>query len=60
MCVKALEWPGMGVIAQSALKLHLGFDLKQFLENLDDVNPGVKLILTSARRGRGVANGAPG
>ena len=33
---------------------HLDFDLEQFLGNLDDVNPGVERILTSARSGRGV------
>ena len=33
---------------------HLDFDLEQFLGNLDDVNPGVERILTSARTGRGV------
>ena len=33
---------------------HLDFDLEQFLDNLDTVNPGVRRILTSARTGRGV------
>ncbi|CAA9455673.1 MAG: [NiFe] hydrogenase nickel incorporation-associated protein HypB [uncultured Rubrobacteraceae bacterium] len=33
---------------------HLDFDLDQFLGNLDDVNPGARRILTSARTGRGV------
>ena len=33
---------------------HLDFDLEQFLENLDAVNPGVPRILTSARTGQGV------
>lgn len=33
---------------------HLDFDLEQFLGNLDDVNPGVERILTSARSGKGV------
>ena len=33
---------------------HLDFDLEQFLDNLDAVNPGVRRILTSARTGQGV------
>ena len=33
---------------------HLDFDLKQFLGNLDAVNPGVRTVLTSARTGQGV------
>ena len=33
---------------------HLDFDLEQFLDNLDAVNPGVGRILTSARTGQGV------
>jgi hydrogenase nickel incorporation protein HypB len=33
---------------------HLDFDLEQFLDNLDDVNPGVRRVLTSARTGQGV------
>ena len=33
---------------------HLDFDLEQFLDNLDAVNPGVRRVLTSARTGRGV------
>ena len=33
---------------------HLDFDLEQFLDNLDTVNPGVRRVLTSARTGQGV------
>jgi hydrogenase nickel incorporation protein HypB len=33
---------------------HLDFDLEEFLDNLDTVNPGVRRILTSARTGQGV------
>ena len=33
---------------------HLDFDLEQFLDNLDAVNPGVGTVLTSARTGQGV------
>jgi len=33
---------------------HLDFDLEQFLDNLDTVNPGVRRVLTSARTGEGV------
>jgi hydrogenase nickel incorporation protein HypB len=33
---------------------HLDFDLEQFLDNLDTVNPGVGRILTSARTRQGV------
>jgi hydrogenase nickel incorporation protein HypB len=33
---------------------YLDFDLEQFLGNLDEVNPGVSTILTSARTGQGV------
>jgi hydrogenase nickel incorporation protein HypB len=33
---------------------HLDFDLDRFLGNLDQVNPGVRRILTSARTGEGV------
>ena len=33
---------------------YLDFDLEQFLDNLDDVNPGVRRVLTSARTGQGV------
>ena len=33
---------------------HLDFDLDQFLGNLDAVNPGVRIVLTSARTGQGV------
>jgi len=33
---------------------HLDFDLEQFLGNLEAVNPGVRIVLTSARTGQGV------
>ena len=33
---------------------HLDFDLEEFLDNLDAVNPGVRRVLTSARTGQGV------
>jgi hydrogenase nickel incorporation protein HypB len=33
---------------------HLDFDLEQFLDNLETVNPGVRRVLTSARTGQGV------
>jgi len=33
---------------------HLDFDLDEFLTNLDDVNPGVETIHTSAKTGEGV------
>ena len=33
---------------------YLDFDLEQFLDNLDAVNPGVRRMLTSARTGQGV------
>jgi hydrogenase nickel incorporation protein HypB len=33
---------------------HLDFDLEEFLDNLDAVNPGVMRVLTSARTGQGV------
>jgi hydrogenase nickel incorporation protein HypB len=33
---------------------HLDFDLEQFFDNLDTVNPGVRRVLTSARTGQGV------
>ena len=33
---------------------HLDFDLEEFLDNLDAVNPGVRRILSSARTGQGV------
>ena len=33
---------------------HLDFDLEQFLGNLEAVNPGVGIVLTSARTGQGV------
>jgi hydrogenase nickel incorporation protein HypB len=33
---------------------HLDFDLQQFLRNLDNVNPGVKRLLMSARTGQGI------
>ncbi len=34
---------------------HLDFSLERFLENLDQVNPGVEHMLVSARTGEGVA-----
>ena len=33
---------------------HLDFDLEEFLDNLDAVNPGVRRVLTSAQTGQGV------
>ena len=33
---------------------HLDFDLEEFLDNLDAVNPGVRRVLTSARTGQGL------
>ena len=33
---------------------HLDFDLEEFLDNLDAVNPGVRRVLTSARTGQGI------
>jgi hydrogenase nickel incorporation protein HypB len=33
---------------------HLDFDLEQFLGNLEAVNPGVRIVLASARTGQGV------
>ena len=33
---------------------HLDFDLDRFLSNLEDVNPGVRHLVTSARTGAGV------
>ncbi|MGO8905908.1 MAG: hydrogenase nickel incorporation protein HypB [Solirubrobacteraceae bacterium] len=43
------------VINKIDLLPHLDFSLERFLENLDQVNPGVEHMLVSARTGEGVA-----
>jgi hydrogenase nickel incorporation protein HypB len=42
------------LINKADLLEHLDFDLEEFLDNLDAVNPGVRRVLTSARTGQGV------
>jgi len=57
---KPLKYPVMFravdlvVINKIDLLPHLDLDLDVFLANLDDVNPGVRTVLTSARTGEGV------
>ncbi|MGE5635736.1 MAG: hydrogenase nickel incorporation protein HypB [Nocardioidaceae bacterium] len=42
------------VVNKVDLLPHLDFDLDRFLSNLEDVNPGVRHLVTSARTGEGV------
>ena len=42
------------VVNKVDLLPHLDFDLDLFLENLDNVNPGVQHMLVSARTGAGI------
>ncbi|MHB8244177.1 MAG: hydrogenase nickel incorporation protein HypB [Acidimicrobiales bacterium] len=58
---KPLKYPAMfravevAVVNKLDLLPHLDFDLDCFLANLTDVNPAVRVIMTSARTGEGVA-----
>lgn len=57
---KPLKYPAMfravevAVVNKLDLLPHLDFDLHCFLANLNDVNPAVRVIMTSVRTGEGV------
>jgi hydrogenase nickel incorporation protein HypB len=44
----------MVIVNKLDLLPHLDFDVDRFLDNLDDVNPGVDRLLVSARTGEGI------